>query len=204
VGRRSSDARLVFWSHGKGFASQAADVGAAALRQDVGKLTEAALFSDQHVELNKPYYAAASVRMARDKTGSVSFYLKDLSNDDEPLLHMEVHHSIVDGVANPLDLSIGRQNRASSGLFDGLIDDVRLSNRALVVRELLPTAESVRPDTVGYWQFEPHPGIYRDSSSASLDIESVESAARSDDPLRAAMVDLCHVLLNSNEFLYVP
>ncbi len=50
------------------------------------QVIEAAVFSDHFVELNKPYYVAASVRMARDgKPGAVTFHLKDLSNDDQPL-----------------------------------------------------------------------------------------------------------------------
>ncbi|MCA9059137.1 MAG: DUF1553 domain-containing protein, partial [Planctomycetaceae bacterium] len=51
-----------------------------------GRPQEVVLFSDHHLELNKPYYAAVSVRMKTPEApGVVTFHLKDLSNDEEPL-----------------------------------------------------------------------------------------------------------------------
>ncbi len=47
------------------------------------------------------------------------------------------------------------------GLFDGLIDDVRYSRGVLSEGEVLFTTESVLESTVGYWRFEPQPGVMR-------------------------------------------
>lgn len=168
-----------------------------------GTFGEAALFSDQHIELNKPYYAAASVHLAGDQPGAVTFFLKDLSNDDEPLLSAKVEHSIHDGFANHEPLSIGRVSSPKTNVFDGLIDDVRLSNQALATGELLFTKEGVASSTIGYWQFEAEPGVLQDGSPLSLDIEPATATSRVSDPRWLAFVDLCHVLLNSNQFLYV-
>ncbi len=170
-----------------------------------GKFGEAAVFSDQHIELNKPYYAAAAVTMANvEEPGKIRFYLKDLSNDDEPLLVAEVPHDMVRGIGNNEPLTMGGCSADKTGLFDGLVDDLRLSRGALQSGELLFTAEGVAEQTVGYWQFEVEPGVFRDTSNSRLDIEPAVATQGPADPEYAAWVDFCHTLLNSNEFLYVP
>ncbi len=175
-----------------------------------GAIIEAALFSDQHIELNKPYYAAATVHMSQDgKPGDVTFYLKDLSNDDQPLDTVTLEHSIVTlGNANANEastkkLSIAGTVSGSSSVFDGLIDDVRLSRGKLDVGQLLFNNESPQDTTVGYWKFESDPGLLRDSSDLGLDLNSDGKKAVYVEPSEQAFVDLCHVLLNSNSFLYV-
>src|SRR5262249_44807223 len=120
-----------------------------------GTVGEEAVFSDQHIQLNKPYYLAASVRLATGKEkGLVTFYLKDLSNDDEPLLIAKVPHAISAGIANEHPMTIGNRGRPLDGGFDGLLDDVRLSETAMGVDQLLFTHEGTNKHTVGYWQFE--------------------------------------------------
>ena len=93
------------------------------------------------------------------------------------------------------------QNKNS--LFDGLIDEVRLSSAALDVPSLLYTQESITEKTLGYWRFDPVPGRFADSSSHQYDITRDDRPTAASDPRRAAFADLCHILLNSNEFLYV-
>jgi hypothetical protein len=169
-----------------------------------GSFGEAAIFSDQHIEINKPYYAAASVRLAtNEQPGSVKFFLKDLSNADEPLLIAEVPHEMMTDFANVEPVTFGGRSTDRSGYFDGLIDDVRVSNGMLDVEQLLVTAEGVLDSTVAYWEFEVEPGVYHDTSSNGLDMLPIETAANQVGPERTAFVDFCHALLNSNEFLYV-
>lgn len=168
-----------------------------------GKYVESALFSDQHVEMNKPYYLAACVKLAeQDRAGSVTFYLKDLSNDDEPVMVAEISHPIVEAIDCTEPLIFGSRG-SKSGLFDGLLDDVRLSQGALSREQLLLTAEGAARQTIGYWQFEPMPGVFHDSLKQGLDIHELKGVRQKAAPQAAAWVDLCHVLLNSNEFLYV-
>lgn len=169
-----------------------------------GTFGEEAVFSDQHIRLNKPYYVAAAVKLAGDKPGAVTFYVKDLSNDDEPLLTAAVPHTVTGGFGNRLPLTLGgRGGKSTAGFFDGLLDDVRLSQGALGVEQLLFTAEGVNRQTVGYWQFEAKPDVFRDASGHGLDIKPAGRTKGKVDPRRAALADFCHVLLNSNEFLYV-
>ncbi|MCE9560517.1 MAG: DUF1549 domain-containing protein [Planctomycetes bacterium] len=166
---------------------------------------EEAIFSDQHVALNKPYYLAASITLAKDKEpGQVVFHLKDLSNDDEPLLTAKVKHSIVGNVENKLPMTIGSRGLKGENGFDGLLDDIRVSSAALGVDQLLFTREGTNKHTVGYWQFEAKPNVFKDGSGHGYDIRPVAIVGKGTrDVNKAAWVDLCHVLLNASEFLYV-
>ena len=169
-----------------------------------GTKAEKPLFSDQHVEINKPYYVAASIRLAKaGKLGEVTFYLKDLSNDDEPLLTAEVEHSVVGGFANDLPLTIGGLTATKPRSFDGLVDDVRFVGMNLSVDQLLYSAERSIPETIGYWQFESDPGVVRNSAGDQNHIDAKGKSIVRLSVSEAALVDYCHSLLNSNGFLYV-
>ena len=169
-----------------------------------GTKAETPIFSDQHVEINKPYYVAASVQLAKDgKPGKVSFYLKDLSNDDEPLLTAEIEHYVVGGFSNELPLTIGGLSAKKPRTFDGLVDDVRLVGSTLSVDQLLYSVEHSIPGTIGHWQFESDPGVVRNSASDRYHIDAKGKAIVRLSASEAALVDYCHSLLNSNGFLYV-
>jgi hypothetical protein len=170
-----------------------------------GQLIEAAVFSDQTLTLNKPYYLGAAVTLAKEKQpGQVLFYLKDLSNDDEPLVVTKVEHKIVAGYANKQPLTIGNRGPKKEAGFDGLIDDVRLSDAALGVEQILFTREGTNKHTMGFWQFEAKPNVFRDASPNHFDIRATTTTGTGvQDVLQAAWIDLCHVLLNASEFFYV-
>jgi hypothetical protein len=87
-------------------------------------------------------------------------------------------------------------------VFDGSVDDVRLSDTPLRAPELLFNSATVSEHTMGFWKFETA-NPYADSSGRGRAIAPVKAPAKEDDPHTKALVDLCHVLLNSNEFLYV-
>ena len=169
-----------------------------------GKFGEEAIFSDQTIQLNKPYYLAAAVKLARDEQpGEVAFYVKDLSNDDEPLLIAKVPHQNAGAFRNERPFTIGGRGVKDS-FFDGLVDDVRLSSAALGIDQLLFTNEGVNKHTVGYWQFEAKPDVFRDTTGHGLDIKPGATFAKTKvDRRRAALQDFSHVLLNANGFLYV-
>ncbi len=168
-----------------------------------GKIGDEIVFSDQHIEFNTPYYAAVSFHVTGERVGSIDFFLKDLSNDDEQLGKITKQHQTVEVHDNRLALAIGRMVQNKNSLFDGLIDEVRLSSAALDVPSLLYTQESITEQTLGYWRFDPVPGMFEDSSSHQYDITRDDRPTAASDPRRAAFADLCHILLNSNEFLYV-
>ena len=169
-----------------------------------GELKEDALFSDHRINLDTPYYASASVRWAKKgQPGQVTFHLKDISNDDEPLQTQEIETQIVNGFANELPFTIGGLGGVRSRTFDGLIDDVRLVSRPLSISELLYSTEKTVEETTGFWRFETEPGLMANSAGDRLPIQARGAAIIQLNPSQAALVDFCHALLNSNEFLYV-
>ncbi|QDV51188.1 DUF1549 domain-containing protein [Gimesia fumaroli] len=172
-------------------------------RKSDGTIGDEIVFSDQHIEFNTPYYAAVSFHVSGERAGEIDFYLKDLSNDDEQLGRMTKKHKTRQVQGNNLPLAIGRMVRNRNSLFDGLIDDIRISSQGLDVPSLLFTQESVTKETLGYWKFDPVPGMFQDSSPNQHNISQNDRMTSSANPRREAFVDLCHILLNSNEFLYV-
>jgi hypothetical protein len=164
------------------------------------------IFSSLHIQLNKPYYVAASVRIGDLGPEGIKFFAKDLSNDDEPLVTSASSHTVSKIPTRREMFTIGGRGGPKPGnVWDGLVDDVRLSSEALDDERLLLTAESVGPSTVGYWEFEPAEGVFRDSSANRLDLSVAGDDPKTSaaDARRQALVDFCHVLLNANEFLYV-
>ena len=168
-----------------------------------GAVGDEIVFSDQHIELNTPYYAAVSFHVSGERAGTIDFYLKDLSNDDEQLGRITKTHQMKQVQGNNLPIAFGRMVRNRNSFFDGLIDDIRLSSKALDVESLLFTQESVTKSTLGYWKFDPVPGMLQDSSPNQYEITHNDRIISAGNPRREAFVDLCHILLNSNEFLYV-
>ena len=173
-------------------------------KRNDGSTGEAAIFSDQHIALETPYYAAASFRRATEESpGTVTFFLKDLSNDDEPLQTVVVEHDIIGGLNNDAAFAIGGIAASNASMFDGLLDDVRLVGRAIDVDEILYTVEQEVSDGIGYWQFEDHPGVMSNSIGEDLTLSATGEQVVRESPKAAAWSDLGHALLNSNEFLYV-
>ncbi|MEY4307327.1 MAG: hypothetical protein RJA95_695, partial [Verrucomicrobiota bacterium] len=171
-----------------------------------GKVGEAVQFSNLRIEMNKPYYVAAAVRYADEKgPGEVTFTLKDLANDDEPLLHDRVPTALtaVRTAGQPIQLGGKGKDRESS--FHGVIDDVRLSSGALDDQALLYANEDVKPSALGFWRFENKTGTMRDSSGKGRDLSMGEAKAAGPKATaaHAPLAALCHALLNSSEFLYV-
>jgi hypothetical protein len=156
--------------------------------------------SSLSLELNTPYFVAASVRIEDTTETGVTFYAKALSgNTDWRIAHSP--HKVTANHQSNLPVIIGARDPEKHLSWDGLIDDVRLSRQALKPDELLPTREGALESTVGFWRFE-SPDYLKDSSSNGNNIRPDVSPAAASDSGTAALVDFCHVLLNSNEFLY--
>ncbi len=170
-----------------------------------GKLRYEPVFSDLQIQLDRSYYVAASVHYGEATGGTVTFYLKDLADDDVPMRTTICPHPIVTPQVSEFPLTIGaRSGSAVSSQWDGLIDEVRLRSGPLAAEECFYTQKSASlPAAVlACWQFEPTPGFLYD---AKLQRETLlpPVAAPTNKLQASALADLCHAMLNSNEFLYV-
>lgn len=171
------------------------------------KFAHDAIFSGFHMQLNRPYYVAVAVDLKETGDKGVTFFLKDLANDEEPLQIYSTTHKVVK-LTPAGSFTIGGTLGKAERSWDGMIDDVRLSRTPLSQKQLLVMVDGMTKNTVAYWQFESSPGMLEDSSPSRLTLRRQSSASLPRgttliDARRAAWIDLCQVLLNSNEFLYV-
>jgi hypothetical protein len=151
-----------------------------------------------HLELGKPYFVAASIKIDDTSESGITFYVKELFGDAK--LHtVSAKHNVVLDFRPQHALTIGGRAIAGKHTWDGLIDSVRITNKALALEELSISMESPAPDqhTAGLWRFESEP------NKNDLRPGEPNSPAPSAAPQKSRLVDLCHVLLNSSEFLYV-
>ncbi len=167
-----------------------------------------AIFSGFVMQLNRPYYVAVSVNVTDAGEKGVTFYLKDLADDEEPMQVYSTTHKVVKMPTARGPFTIGGTAGKQERTWDGMIDDVRLSDIALPQKQLLMTTNGLTKNTIGYWQFETTPGMLHDSSPNRLTLQRFSSASMTKtlvpiDARRGAWIDLCQVLLNANEFLYV-
>jgi hypothetical protein len=163
-----------------------------------------AIFSGLNIELNRPYFVAVSVDLAKTNESGITFFSKDLSNDDEPLQVTHVAHRTAQPIRSTANFTIGGRDTGLDHVWDGLIDDVRFSNSVLKPEQLLLTSESITETTMGFWRFESAASYHKDASPRANDIRAkIAPAAAPTNARTAALIDFCHVLLNANEFLYV-
>jgi hypothetical protein len=163
------------------------------------------VFSDLSLQLDRSYYVAASVHFAEGKAGTVTFFMKDLANDDELLQTSVCPHPLSAAPNSEFPITLGA--RAGSSLqsqWDGLIDEVRLRSGQITAEECfyLPKNTSIPAAVLACWQFEPSAGFLYDSKQQRETLQPPVAPA-SNQLHASALADLCHAMLNSNEFLYV-
>jgi hypothetical protein len=172
--------------------------------QFVGNAGYEVVPSDLHLELHKTHYVAASVRIAETGQAGITFYLQDLSDPEASLRTASVKHANTGGLASRAAFLIGGRDGQVNHGWEGLIDEVRLSRVALPKDQLLIHEGEPPPGALaGHWRFEADPGFFKDSAGVQPPL--VRPARPKADPAatEAGLVDFCHVLLNSNGFLYV-
>lgn len=151
--------------------------------------------SDLRMELGVTYHVAAKVSCA---THTVTFRVQEVSKPNAPVLTSTAQHGIRGKLSNgssPLVIG-GLAKRAPSHQWQGRIEAAR------VVAELLPdTALSANAAT---WRESLVSWNAKTGPTAQLAWEGPAGGdTESNDPHKLALADLCHVLLNTNEFFYL-
>ncbi len=135
---------------------------------------------------------------------------------DAPLRSVAVKHTLIGACTSRSPFVIGGRDPSSGHAagWDGLIGEVRLCKVALTSADLLWNEGKASGMAVGHWKFEEQTGFFKDSAGLQADLvraarPETEAAAHPTAPGRAApkmdsaLLDFCHAILNSNEFLYV-
>ena len=161
--------------------------------------------SDLRIELHKTYYVAASVKMSDTGETGVTFYTRDLSDMDSLMRSVKVKHKAVTHSPANCAFMIGARDHARAMGWHGLIDDVKISNAALPKDQLFVGDNENKIAASGHWKFEENPGFFKDSDNIHPDLTPALQSKSSDSKPRPSptLVDFCHVLFNSNEFIYV-
>ncbi|MBL6763733.1 MAG: PSD1 domain-containing protein [Verrucomicrobiae bacterium] len=162
--------------------------------------------SGLRLPLGKPVYLAAAISANTSTTnktgGSVTFYLKDLSDPGAKLETATVDTAVVDKIQNPaLQLLVG--GRASSGhQWDGQLARLTISEGALPAEQLLVGTQHGQAARLLDWTFRGEDGQRPAPETAWLPTTN-DSAKTPSSPMLAAVTDFCHALFNANEFLYL-
>ncbi|QDT99501.1 DUF1549 domain-containing protein [Gimesia aquarii] len=169
-----------------------------------GKLTYEVIPSNVHLELNQPYYMAVSVKISETGESGIQFYVKELFSE-KPLERVSVKHNVVSDYRPTNNLVFGGRDKSSGSRWNGLLDNIRISRSALSQDELqIHQPAKTLASVVGFWQFNHQTGLLKNSIANRLHIAppAQTSLGPSDAP-QQALADLCHVLFNSNQFLYL-
>lgn len=158
--------------------------------------------SNLRPELNKPYYVAASVKIADTGKQGVTFYLRDLSNPESELQTAQVAHAVISDVGSERKVMVGGRDGSSQHQWDGLLDDVRISSAPLSEQQLAINGSADGEATAAHWKFN-RDSRGLDASANANHLTRTAGGTEMLSPKMSALVDFCHVLLNSNEFLYL-
>jgi hypothetical protein len=165
--------------------------------------------SDLRFPLGKPVYLAAAVSAnaatEKDTSGTVTFYLRDLSEPNAPLQRSVVPTAIVGGVQNRAVEIIAGGRTGRGHLWDGQVARLRLSRGVLSPDQLLFGREADLVDRVVDWSFNGSDGEQPGGRTKTAWLRSApkNSKTNASSKMLRAVADLCHALFNSNEFLYL-
>jgi hypothetical protein len=160
--------------------------------------------SDLRLELHKTHYVSVSVKLAETGEAGIVFHMQDLSDPEAPLRTASVRHKVAGGIRSKAAFMIGGRDGNKNHGWDGLIDEVRLSRGALPKEQLLLVDGSPAASLVtGHWTFEHEPGFFKECGGRVKPLGRPAMPKAAGVASETGLVDFCHVLLNSNEFLYV-
>ncbi|MDB6136810.1 MAG: Planctomycete cytochrome [Verrucomicrobiales bacterium] len=173
-----------------------------------GAMVYEPVFSDFQMELDRSYSLAAAVHPASAAgAGAVTFYMKDLANEDLPVQVSTVPHPVAHfSSAGDGALMIGAGADSSQDLWDGLIDEVRVSRGILGGTDLIHQHPEATDRTMAWWSFEPASGPLADSISGHTSLRLLSAAAAGAAPgvpKEQALADFCQAMLSFSALLYV-
>lgn len=162
--------------------------------------------SNIRIPLNTPYYVAAVIsnhpQPDQKFGGTVTFYTRNLADPEAKMEMVTVQHPVVGGYANPQRaLMIGGRDQDTRNLWDGVISRAVVSSGLLTEDQLLPAQSKSSPRCI----FDAQPETLANTSEPKYIWEkgAVQKNAAASSARLEALADFCHVLMNSNEFLYL-
>ncbi|MCB1278714.1 PSD1 and planctomycete cytochrome C domain-containing protein [Prosthecobacter sp.] len=163
------------------------------------------------IPVGKPYYIAASLdnhpASGQNFGGTVTFHARDLSDPHAEMQTATVSHQIVGGYVNKdRTLYVGGRDTDKRSLWDGAIARVALRDGILDAGRLMTWTVNSDPTCIADISADQAAAMLKAPKESRWSWESSVAAAKTSgatDPSREALTDLCHALLNSNEFFYL-
>jgi len=151
--------------------------------------------SNLRPELGVEYHVVVKVSCSEH---TVTFHVQQTGNPDAPVQTSVVPHRVRSGLSKGTSgLVIGGVNRrAPTHHWDGRIEAARVVMGLLSEAALSPDPAKWNGPALVHWNAKAV--LPEDLAWASADTTATPA-----DPRKLALVDLCHVLLNANEFLYL-
>ncbi|HEY1048615.1 MAG TPA: DUF1553 domain-containing protein, partial [Prosthecobacter sp.] len=167
--------------------------------------------SGLRIPLGRPYYVAASLdnHPAPGQTygGTITFYARDLSDPTAPMQTATVAHQIGGGYINKdRAIYLGGREIDKRSLWDGAIARVALRSGRLDSDRLMTWAAVSDPTCIADISADQATTMLKAPKESRWTYESSSAPTKTPgapDPIRESLTDLCHALLNSNEFIYL-
>jgi hypothetical protein len=155
------------------------------------------LASNLRLELGVLYHIAVTVSCSAH---TVTFHLQPLDKPDEPTQTAVVSTAVRDGLTQGASGLVigGVSRRAIQHQWDGRIQAARIVRGLLPDDALSPNPAAWTGPALALWNAKFGPG-----SEFTLSGSDIPSTAVAIDPRKQAIADLCHLLLNTNEFFYL-
>ncbi|MEZ6055126.1 MAG: PSD1 and planctomycete cytochrome C domain-containing protein [Planctomycetaceae bacterium] len=154
--------------------------------------------SGLHLELNRPYRVQVSVQLDQTSPEGITFQIQDLSDPKAVPQRSQAVHQVVRGLQSDQPVLIGGRSSSTRHRWDGLIDE--LSFTGVTTPPAGSTGAGIQTTEFGRWNFE-------NAESPLADLSPVGNHLRQGELVRGdrrqALIDFCHILINSNEFLYL-
>lgn len=150
--------------------------------------------SDIRLALDTPYHLAVSISTTAK---TITFRVTDLSKPNQKPQVAVVPHGIQRGIASGASNLVigGLHQRTPPHQWHGRIEALQLTTGTPADAELTHNTSKWK-DSILHWNA-------LETLAPNIAWSGSDNSSDSNNPLQNAMTDLCHVLLNSNEFLYL-
>ena len=173
-----------------------------------------AVASGIRIETGRPYYVAASVDIhpapGQEFGGNVTFYVRDLSDRSAPIVTVKVADQVPGAYINEkCALYVGGRDEDKRSVWDGAIARVMVRSGALDAGKLMKWAGKGDPTCIADVSADEAESMFAAPPVQSWTWETSVAPPKKGspkgpfDPNAQAITDLCHALINSNEFFYL-
>jgi hypothetical protein len=157
--------------------------------------------SNMRIPTGRPVYLAASIRTNEDGKSTAKFYYKDLLNKGSALQAASTDFQIANNLQNPASRLLAGGRDQDGHLWDGQLARLIITPQALEQKQLIISGPETPPARSLDWIFKQDDGKNPVPDTAWHKI--IAPTPKPPSPKLLALTDLCHVLLNSSEFLYL-